>query len=114
MQKQYWLVNSGTLFAGLLMLLLLGACAQVTVTCPPAGGIVDGPPGGCNPGVAYSGPADAANNFFDTVTNATPAPGSMCSLPGSKKCPPIPGKCGLNNCKNWFRDYDNKCYCGCP
>src|SRR6267143_66205 len=52
MQKPCWLFNSGTLFAGLLMLLFLGACADVTVTCPPAGGVArmvqnDDGTGGC-------------------------------------------------------------------
>jgi hypothetical protein len=79
------------------------------------GGQNDDGTGGCNPPVAYSGPADAANKFFDTFTKVTPATGSMCAAQGSTKCQSSAGTCGFNKgCKNWFRDVDDFCYCGCP
>lgn len=120
MQKPMF--NLGTFFAGLLMLLLLGACADVKVTCPPAGGGggectgEDCPPGGCiQPFVPYVN--GNAAGFKNTVTKALiPTPTTItCTLAGSNKCQSIAGNCGFNKtCINWYRPTDSFCYCGCP
>jgi hypothetical protein len=119
MKKQCWLLNSGTLFAGLLMLLLLGACAEVKVTCPPAGvgaGDGDDDTGGCTtPFVPWQN--GSATGFWNTVTKVkNPAtPPLSCSTAGSTKCQTSPGTCGFNKpCKSWYNPTTSYCYCGCP
>ena len=119
MQKP--MINLGTLFVGLFMLLLLGSCAKVNVTCPPAGGGggCDGEDctvGGCNqPFVSYQN--GNAAGFKNTVTGqiiSTPT-SLTCSAVGSNKCQSNAGTCGWNKtCRNWYRPTDAFCYCGCP
>src|SRR5262245_51870759 len=102
MKKSSLFRLSGALFSGLIMVLWLGACAEVKVSCPPAGGGGGGETGGCNPPVQYPGVADATTNFKDWVTRQPPPTGSMCSAPGSTRCNPAsPGNCGFGKtCQN--------------
>jgi len=122
MQKPMF--NLATLFVGLLMLLLIGACSKVkvSITCQPGGGSAvcegeDCPPGGCNPGVGWNG--GSATGFWivgsNPLTQVTAGQNLFCSVNGSKKCPGNPGNCGFGKtCKSWYRPLDSFCYCGCP
>jgi len=118
MQKPVF--SLGSLFAGLMMLLLLGACAEVKVTCPPAGGggVCDTdecPPGGCNqPYVPW--PNGSPVGFKNTVTGVIiTAPTNLICNAVSNKCQSTPGNCGFGKtCRNWYRPTDSFCHCGCP
>jgi hypothetical protein len=120
MKKPRWFLYSGRFFVALIMLLLLGACAKVKVTCPPGGGGAggggdSGDIGGCNPPVAWQN--QSADGFYRTDNGQRIPQGSglVCSGGSSTKCQSSPGNCGWNKtCKNWYRPSDSFCYCGCP
>ena len=112
--------GAGPFVAGLFMLVLLAACAEVTVQCPPAGGAPGPaePPGACRIPISYSGDAFG---FYNIETRATINDHTHTCNAGSYKCQAIPGNCymGGPNCKSYFGPSSpgamtGTCGCGCP
>jgi hypothetical protein len=113
MQKQCWLFYSGTLFVGLLMLLLLGACAEVKVTCTQAAGAArmvqnDDGTGGCPPPTPWAN--QPATGFVGLPLPPGPSPVPYVSAPNTWTCDSTGVKCsneGQGGCS--LRDNTKKC-----
>lgn len=108
-----------------LVLVLVPACAEVSVNvCDRGGGIVtlgQGPTG-CNP-MAWEN--QSAAGFYDTTQSPPaqlPQDTTKVCVAGSTKCKPIPGRCMSGPCKTYWtptsdpNDSANNgvCVCDCP